>query len=197
MTILDLNSWWQSLASFEKIFWAIAIIFSLMFVVQTVMSFAAGDGDEAFGDADSAIAGDSGIDYGFFTIKNFIAFFTIFGWTGIALTKGNMSKGLVIALALGAGVLVVLMMVLLFRSMSKLKQSGTMIIANAVNKTGSTYLFIPARRKGTGKVHINIQGSLQELPAVTDDEADISTGRLVKVLSVINDNVLVVTANIS
>lgn len=197
MMLLDISAWWNSMPGFQQIFWAIAIFFSLMFVIQTVMSFVSGDGDEAFGDADAAISHDGGIDYGFFTIKNFIAFFTIFGWTGVALAKGNVNKGLTIAIALGAGVLVVLMMVFLFRSMSKLKESGTMEIDNAIGKLGETYLFIPSHRNGFGKIHVKIQGSLRELQAVTDDESDIPTGKLVKVVAVVNSNVLVVTSKIS
>ncbi len=197
MYLLDISSWWQTLPAFEKIFWAIALLFSLLFLIQTILSFVAGDGDEAFGDADAAIDGDSGIDYGYFTIKNFIAFFTIFGWTGIALSKGNVSKPLIILIALAAGILVVLIMMFLFRSMSKLKQSGTMQIEKAVGLTGQVYLSIPASHNGIGKVHIRLQGSLRELNAITNDTVDISTGKLVKVTDIINHNLLVVTANIS
>lgn len=196
MVIIDISSWWQSMASFEKIFWSIALLFTLLFLIQTVMSFVAGDGDEAFGDADAAMDGDSGIDYGFFTIKNFIAFFTIFGWTGIALIKGNVDKGITIAVALAAGIVVVLIMAFLFRTMSKLKESGTLELKNAIGVVGETYLFIPASRSGFGKVHLRIQGSLQELQAVTDDEEQIATGKLVKVTDIINDKILLVTGKI-
>jgi uncharacterized membrane protein len=197
MLLLDISTWWQSMPVFDKIFWAIALLFTFLFLIQTILSFAAGDGDSAFGDADTAVGHDDGISYGFFTIKNFIAFFTIFGWTGIAFSKGNIAKPLVVVLALIAGILMVLMMMFLFRSMSKLKQSGTLQMQNAIDKMAETYLFIPARRNGFGKVHIKLQGSLRELQAITDDETDIATGKLVKVLSVINESTLVVTTKLS
>ena len=72
-----------------------------------------------------------------------------------------------------------------------------MEISNALNKVGETYLFIPAKRGGYGKVHIKVQGALKELQAVTDDEIDIATGKLVRVTDIINSNILVVTGNIS
>lgn len=197
MYILDLSGWWQSLAGFEKIFWGIALIFSLLFVIQTVFSFIAGDGDESFGDSDAAIGEDDGMGHGFFTIKNFIAFFTIFGWTGVALIKGNVNKTLTIAVAFAAGLAVVFLMVLLFRSMSKLRASGTLEINNAINEVAETYLFIPAMRGGMGKVHIRVQGSLRELNAITDDLTEIPTGKLVRVTGIVNNNVLLVTAQIS
>ena len=67
--LLDISTWWQSMQLFEKIFWVIALLFSLLFLVQTILSFAAGDNDTAMGDADSYIDHDDGIGYQFFTIK--------------------------------------------------------------------------------------------------------------------------------
>ncbi len=197
MNLLDISSWWQALTSFEKIFWVAALLFSALFLVQLVLSFITGDGDSSIGDADEYVSGDGGIGHQFFTIKNMIAFFTIFGWTGIACIKGGMGKGITIVIAVLAGSVVVLIMAFLFRSMSKLKQSGTLQIKNAVGLIAETYLFIPPTRGGFGKVHIKVQGSLHELQAITDDEEQISTGRLVKVVSVVNDSVLLVTSKLS
>ncbi len=197
MILLDLSSWWQAMTSFEKIFWAAALLFSLLFLIQLVLSFITGDGDTSMGDADEYISGDDGIGHQFFTIKNMIAFFTIFGWTGIACIKGGMGKGLTIVIAVLAGSVVVLIMAFLFRSMSKLKQSGTLQLKNAVGLIAETYLFVPAGRAGFGKVHIKVQGSLHELQAITDDEEQITTGKLVKVVEVINDSVLLVTSKLS
>jgi hypothetical protein len=197
MKLLDLSSWWQTLPAFEKIFWGFAIVFTLLFLIQTIVSFAAGDGDVTTGDADIAVDHDGGIDYGFFTIKNFIAFFTIFGWTGIALSKGDVSKPVTITVALLAGIAVVSVMVLIMRSMNKLRQSGTFQIRQSLHKTAETYLVIPAARNGFGKVHIRVQGSLRELKAITDDSTDIPTGKLVKVTGVIDENILLVTSQLS
>ena len=197
MILLDISSWWQALNSMEKIFWGISLLFSALFLIQLVLSFIAGDGDSSLGDADEYISGDEGTGHQFFTIKNLIAFFTIFGWTGIACLKGGMSKGIAIAIAVLAGSLVVIIMAFLFKSMSKLKQSGTLQIKNAVGLIAETYLFIPPKRGGFGKVHVKVQGSLHELQAITDDEEQIATGKLVKITAVINNAVLLVTSKLS
>ena len=191
--MLDIASWWQSMATFEKILWAIAILFSLLFLIQTIMSAIGGDGD-AHGDADDAVGDDDGIGYQFFTIKNLIAFFTMFGWVGIAVYKGGLGPGMAIIAGIAGGVLMVAIMFFLFKNVSRLKHSGTMQIKNAVNQVGETYLFIPAKRGGTGKVHVKVQGSLRELQALTDDSSDIPTGKLIKVTDIINDQILLVTA---
>jgi hypothetical protein len=197
MIFLDLSSWWQALPGFEKIFWVIALLFSLMFLIQTILSFVGGDGSDGGGHADFSVEHDAGMDQGFFTIKNLIAFFTIFGWTGIAMINGGANKVVTIGIALAAGIGVVLMMMFLFRSMGKLRQSGTLQIKNAVGVIAETYLIIPSARNGFGKVHIKIQGSLHELQAITDDAQDIATGKLVKVTSVVNDSILLVTTKLS
>ena len=197
MQLLDISAWWQNIAFFEKIFWVIAILFSLLFVIQAILSFTGGDSDSAMGDADVSIDADDGLGHQFFTIKNLIAFFTIFGWTGIAFIKGGMSEAITIGAALLAGVLMVAMMMLLFRGMSRLKHSGTLELSNALNKIGETYLVIPAQRNGYGKIHIKVQGSLQELQAITDDTTAIPTGKLVKVVEILNNSILIVSSNLS
>jgi hypothetical protein len=192
--LLDISSWWQSIAAFEKILWAIAIVFSVLFIVQAIISAGSGDVGEASGHADDYIGHDEGIGYQFFTIKNFIAFFTMFGWVGIAAYKGGLGPGITLVAALLGGAAMIFIMALLFRNVSRLQHTGTLDIKNALNQVGEAYLFIPARRSGTGKVHIKVQGSLRELQALTDDISDIPTGKLVKVTGVLNEKVLLVTA---
>lgn len=191
--LLDINTWWQSLPLFEQIFWVIALLFSLLFLIQTIISFTAGDADTAVGDADAYVDHDDGIGYQFFTIKNLIAFFTMFGWTGLACIRGGMGTAATLLLAIAAGVVVVAIMIVLLRAMGRLKESGTMDIMNAVNKTATVYLFVPAVRSGTGKVHVQVQGAVRELSAVTDETKDIPTGSLVTITGVINESTLLVS----
>jgi hypothetical protein len=196
--LLDITSWWQALILFEKILWVIALLFSALFILQSVVSLAGAGGDDYDGGhADTGIGEDDGTGYQFFTIKNMIAFFTMFGWTGIAAYSSGLNKGITIVVALAAGAAMVFIMALLFKNVSKLKYSGTLQLKNAINKTGNVYLFIPGARKGTGKVHIQVQGALKELDAMTDDSVDIATGRLIKVIGIIDERLLLVTAQIS
>jgi hypothetical protein len=191
--LLSISTWWQHLETFEKILWTIALVFSSLYFLQSVLSLSGGDTDHTAGDADSSIAHDDGVDYQFFTIKNMIAFFTMFGWVGIASHYSGMSKTITILLALAGGTIIVLLMLLILKNMSRLRHNGALQLQNAINQTGTTYLFIPAKRGGVGKVHIKVQGTLQELQAMTDDEAEITTGALIRVKNIINDRILLVT----
>ena len=189
--LFDLLNWFQNLEGFELILWSIALFFSLFFILQTIFSLFSG-GDHT--DADFDVDGDIG--YQFFTIKNMIAFFTMFGWAGLAAFKANLSNGLVIVIALLSGSLMVLLMYLLMRNTSRLKHSGTLQMKNAINQIGETYLRIPAQRGGMGKVQVQVQGRYLELDAMTDDPADIATGRPIQVVNILNNQILLVTSNL-
>ncbi|SEK69899.1 hypothetical protein [Parapedobacter koreensis] len=190
---LSIATWWHTLAGVEKFFWAVALLFSFMFVVQTVISFIGGDDDGTFGDSDEYVEGDGGIDYQFFTIKNFITFFTVFGWVGLACLQGGLSMFQIVLWSTLSGLAIVLIMFFLFSRMARLRSSGTLQIQNALQKQAETYLRIPALRSGYGKVHVRVQGSLRELRALTDDENDIPTGKPVTVVGIVNESVLLVT----
>jgi len=196
-TTLYIATWWHTLGGLEKFFWAVALLFSFMFIVQTVISFIGGDDEGALGDSDEYADGDGGIDYQFFTIKNFITFFTVFGWVGLACLKGNLPILHVVLWSTLSGIAIVLIMFFLFSRMSKLRANGALQIQNALQKQAETYLRIPGLRGGYGKVHIQVQGSLRELRALTDDEDDIPTGKPVTVIGIVNESILLVTGKIN
>lgn len=195
--LLDLNAWWQSHDSFEKILWGIAILFTLLFIIQSILSLVVGDTDTATGDAEDYVDGDEGIGNQYFTIKNLITFFTIFGWTGVACIQNGLGRVAAIAIALVAGVLAVALMIILLQNAAKLRYSGTLEIKNAISRQGEVYLPIPGGRNGTGKIQILVQGSYREMDAMTDEPETISTGKLVKVTDVVNDRILLVKSFVS
>lgn len=188
-----MESWWTEKETFEKILWGIAIVFSLLFIVQTIFSFLGGDGAE--GHSDESIGEDDGIHYQFFTIRNMVAFFTMFAWTGITCTSLGLGKGLTVAVSTGTGVLLVVAMVIILASASRLRASGTLQMKNALDKVGEVYIPIPAKRSGQGKIHIQVQGRLQELDAVTDEEVILPREKMVKVVDIINDRILLVASH--
>ena len=63
------------------------------------------------------------------------------------------------------GPVVMLLVALLFVSITRLAQSGTMNVKNAVGRTGEVYIPVPAARSGRGKVSITLQGALREIDA--------------------------------
>jgi len=202
-----LINWWNAIPSFEKTFWYFAIPFSIVFIIQTIATLSGLDGggdlDQGAGDFDGDVSGlDEGGNEGsgeqsafnLFTVRNFIIFFTIFGWTGIAALNSGISKGITLLLAIISGLVVMFIVAGIFYSMSKLVESGNMNLRNAINSIGEVYLPIPGNRSGMGKIQINLQGTLSEIDAVTNGKL-LKTGEIVRVTDIINNQVLIVEKN--
>src|SRR3989304_354100 len=191
--MLNFSSWWDSMILFEKIYWCIAIPASALFIIQMVLSFIGGDAHDldASGDADFSVEHDTGIDFQFITLKNLIAFFTIFGWTGIVCVGSGLGIGKTVLISFICGLIMMLIMAGIVYLMGKLTDSGTLSFHNAVGKIGSVYLTIPAKRGGLGKVQIKVQG-FQTLNAMTDHEEKLKTGAIIEVTEIINNEILLV-----
>lgn len=186
-------TWWDTMQNVEKIYWLIAVPFTAVFLVQLVLTFVGGGIDEIADatDHDVTFDQDHGIDFQFISIKNLVAFFSIFGWTGVALIHGGKSIGMIIVVSTLAGLLMMLIMASMVYYMGKLTEDSSLNLSNAIGKIGSVYLRIPPGRSGMGKVQINVQG-FQTLDAITDEEEEIKTGAVVEVVDVINNEVLLV-----
>jgi hypothetical protein len=181
----------NELDSLLRIFWYLAIPSSLIFLVQTVMTFLgvdASDGLEA--DFESNLIGTEG-PFQIFSFRNLVHFILGFGWTGISLYHVIDNKSLLIALAFLVGVGFVGMFFFIITQIRKLAEDNTFKISDTVGKIGEVYLTIPERKSGIGKVQISTKGSFKELRAITESETILS-GTLVKIKSIDSDNILVV-----
>ena len=188
-----MQEWWSSLDWFSQILWGTSLIGSLIFSLLLILNLVGGDADVEMEDVDATIEGDTGIGFQFFSLKNLVGFFTIFGWTGLACYESGMGKLGSTGVAFLAGLAMMVIMASIFYGVSKLTSSGTLKMSNAIGNYGETYLTIPKNRTGIGKVQIKVQGSLRELDAMTKDEMDIATGTLIKVDEIINGNILMVS----
>jgi hypothetical protein len=184
---------WSEVGIFEQVFWVITIPATVIFLVLLVLTVLGSDADiDVDTDVDAGIdAGDS-IPFQFLSLKNIVAFFAVFGWSGIGFVNAGLSSWLVILLATICGLLMMTAMAALFYFMSRLAESGTLNMKNAVGKLGEVYLIIPAKRNGMGKVQLNVQGSIRTLDAITDEPETIPTSSIIQVIDVIDDQILLV-----
>lgn len=189
---MDFSQWWDNLILIEKIYWIFAFPSSLAFLIILAFTFLGGSADMDGGDADADIDGDDGIGFQFFTIKNLVAFFAIFSWTGLACIDSGYPNFITIVISVVSGLIMMTIMASIFYFMGKLTESGTMDLTNAIGKLGEIYLTVPAKRSGFGKVQINVQGSLRELQAMTDDDVNLTQGMVIEVVNVIDDHILLV-----
>ena len=90
------------------------------------------------------------------------------------------------------GVLLVAAVMLLFKWLTGMQESGTInVYKSAVDCQGSVYLTIPGERAGAGKVQITINNSVREYEALTDGPA-LKTGTRIRVVEVISPTTLLV-----
>ena len=127
------------------------------------------------------------------TMQGIIAFFCLFGWTGLLFLKGGLPVWAASILAFICGFLGMFLMGLALWGMQKIQSDGTLNIKYALGKTGEVYIPIPGKRETPGKVMVKVQDQLQEFEAVTDEEEKIPTGTQVTVIGITKGTTLIVT----
>jgi membrane protein implicated in regulation of membrane protease activity len=177
----------NSLSPLEKFLFGCALFGGAMFLLRTALTLiginADDDPDASLGDPDAA--------FKLLSIHGLTAFFMMFGLVGLALSRDNhASNALVIGGGLAAGLFTSWLIGKVFVGMKKLQSDGTLRIENAVGCEGSVYLTIRAGH--SGQVRISIQDRLRHVDAISEDGAEIPTGERVAVVSVRNNNTLVV-----
>ena len=191
-------TWWADLSPVMKLLWGVTLTATLIFIIQTVMTFLGADADSTDFDMDVDTSMDgsdlSNIDSGanLYTFRNFVNFFLGFGWTAIILQPSVKSTAVLVIIAVLVGIALVALVMYMFKWLYSMQQSGNInVYKSAVGCQGKCYLRIPGERGGEGKVQITIQGAVREYNAVTDGD-EIKTGASVKVLEAIDGNTLLV-----
>lgn len=186
-------TWWTSLSTAMQVLWAITLSASLIFVIQTVMTFLGlGDHDADFDLDTSDGSFDADPSMNLLTFRNLVNFCLGFGWTAVLMHEKIRSNALLIIVSVIVGILLVTVVMWIFKWLSGMQQTGNIDVhKSAVGCEGKVYLTIPGERKGEGKVQITINNAVREYDAVTDGET-IPTGKAIKVTEVINDYTLLV-----
>lgn len=169
----------------EKFYLYVAVPASLILVIQTIMTFLGMSGEidvDMDGDGDVDMEGETGLTI--FSIRNMIAFFTFFGWSGLWMLSSDVTPLLTAFLSVCVGIIFMFISMSLFYLVSKMQRNGSINLSNAIGITGEVYIPIPAKRRSYGKVMVVIQGGLRELEAITDEAEDIKTGTQVIIVSV-------------
>ena len=190
--------WWAGLSLIMKILWAVTLSASLIFVIQSILTFVGADADSDFS-TDVDVSGDgsdlSNIDGGsnLYTFRNFVNFILGFGWSAILLQDSISSVPLLILVSVIIGAALVAAVMYLFKWLAGMQQSGNInVFAAAKGCEGTVYLTIPAARAGEGKVQIAINGAVREYNAVTEADEALKSGTAIRVVDVVNANTLLV-----
>ena len=191
-------TWWAGLSLIMKILWVVTLTASLIFVVQSILTFIGADADADFDlDVDTSADGSdlSNIEGGsnLYTFRNFVNFCLGFGWSAILLQDGISSPVLLIIVSALIGAALVAAVMYLFKWLSSMQQSGNINVqAQAAGCEGKVYLTIPAARAGAGKVQITIAGSVREYDALTESESALKTGTSIRVVDALDAHTVLV-----
>ncbi len=224
-----MNEWWSGLAAIQQVFYYIAIPFTLVLLIQSIMSIIGLGGHDADADSDADFDMDTdsdfdmdadadmdadfdadahidmhmdahadGHDHGleaagfrFFTVRGIVAFFCIFGWSGLTFYASGIETYLTVFLAIVCGLIAMLVIGLMFFAVKRLQSSGNIKYSNAIGKTAEVYIPIPANRGGKGKIMVMVQERLVEAEALSDEETMLKTGENVKVVGNISNTLIV------
>ena len=185
--------WWAGLAPVMKILWVATLAATLIFIIQSILTFVGADADASAdfdidGDADMSMDGAS-----LYSFRNFVNFILGFGWSAILLQPSIPSWPVLILVSVIIGVALVAGVMYLFKWLASVQQSGNINREKAAaGSEGTVYLTIPGARAGKGKVQITISGAVREYDAVYEGESALKTGTPIRVVDVIDSNTLLV-----
>lgn len=182
---------YQAMDTWMQVFWGCAIVGSLIFIVQMVLTLIGMDSSDMDVDFDGADTMDLGGGISLFSIKNFVNFIVGFGWGGVCFAGIIENKWLLTFVAMLVGIAFVIMFFFIKKQTKKLEHNGAFLINDCVGKTVDVYLRIPKNKSGKGKVQVSLNGSVQEFDAMTAGES-IASGQKVEVLSIIDGSTVLV-----
>ncbi len=188
--IPSITSWWDNLDFSLQIFYLIGSVALIVVLLQAFLQFLGIGVDDM---ADYSIdAGEHSSGLKILSVRSLAAFFFGFGWTGVIVLK---SGGSIFA-AIGAGAVVgsiaMLALYFLLSSLSRLKDSGTLNLQNAIGKEAKVYVTIPPDMAAGGQVEIHVQSRVICLDARTRKGEPLRTGSVVKVVELLGQNTLIV-----
>lgn len=185
------TTWFSALPVMSQVYWGCAMVGSLIFLIQLVLTLVGMDASDVDVDFDGPDTMDLGGGMSLFTVRALVNFLVGFGWAGVSFGHVVGSAILLIVIAVVTGLLFSWIILFLYRKMKRLEYNAAFTINDCVGQTGTVYLRIPAARSGMGKVQVSVRGSVHEIAACTDGE-QIATGAMVRVVEAINADSLLV-----
>ena len=199
-----MSDWWIALTGSQQVFYVIAIISTAILILQLILNLIglAGDDMDMDIDHDVDLPTDAGLEHpdltphssglGVISVRTVMAFFVGFGWAGAAALSSGWSIIPAVLVALAVGLVFLFVVFYLMRTIFRLSESGNVDYRNAVGKSGTVYLPVPAGSSGSGQIQVVVQGRLREITAMTDAKEDLPAGTPVQVVKVLGGSTMLV-----
>ncbi len=159
----------------DKLYWAIALGGSLLFVLRLVVML--------FGLSDE----DHDGDFKLLTIHSLSGFAMMFGWIGLACkNEAHLSAVWSCLAAFGAGSAMLFLTRWIFILAQRATSKGSDFeISEAIGKQATVYQKIP--EKGSGKVQVTVNEVMYELLAVSKEGEEINSFECVNIVRAVDD----------
>ena len=181
---------WSGLPAAQQVFFGIGLLAGVVSLILGVMS-AVGLEHHDVVDLPDAIGWDAG-GGGIFSIKPLTGFLLGFGWAGgIALGSG---LGILAApaIAVGAGLSVMGLVVGLLRLILGMRSDGTARISDTLHESGTVYVTVPPDRQAGGQVTVHFRGRQETYMALNRSNRSIPSGERVRVVEVLDSQTVLV-----
>lgn len=166
-----------------QFYWYVAIPVSVIFLLQTIMTFVGADASDGL-DADfDGDLGGSDTPFQLFSFRNLIQFLLGFSWSGIAFYSLLGEGWLLYTISVLVGIAFVGVFFIIINQLLKLAEHNRFKISDTLHQSAEVYVPIPAGKSGKGKVQISIKGSIHELDAITSAER-LETGAIVRIIGI-------------
>lgn len=178
----ELNEMIHNADVMEMIYWVLALVSTIVFVIQAIILFIGFDTDVDFsgGDVDFDVDGLNLV-----SVKTIVCFLLGFGWTGALFYPSIDNKAILAVIAIAVGVIFMFLIAFLLKQVLKLSKDNTFKTSDVVGSVAEVYLRIPGGQEN-GKIQVSWQGSLHELQAFS--ETEIPTGAKVKIIKAIDES---------
>ena len=180
-------TWWAKLTNAQQFFYGIGIVAGVGTIIMGLLALIGlehHDADIPHGDH---LDGSS-----LLSTKPMTGFFLGFGWGGgIALDVG-LSLTVATLIAFGSGVVLMLVIAWLIRTIYSMRSDGTRQINNAIGAIGTVYITLPASRASGGQINVTVGGRLETLSALNAGLRAVPSGEKVKVVGVVDTNTVIV-----
>ncbi|MBQ9597402.1 MAG: hypothetical protein IJR34_04040 [Bacteroidales bacterium] len=173
---------WLALPLGMKALWIVAIVASIIFVVQTVMIFTDDDEDAVT----DVLNGDGNL----LVFRNLFIFVAGAGWSFIIMSDllKPMWNGIFSVLF---GLIFVVLMSGIFYSLIKMQRARTVNHrAEVVGYKGKVLVPVPSANQGKGRVRVSVKGVVSEYDAITLGEDELAEGTSIIVLNLVDDKTL-------
>ena len=193
--------------SVQQWLWALTILFSAIFVLQTLLALIGLNADGFSADMPADLPSDVSADvpsdipdidaasgfelWNVVSVRTLLAFFFGSSWT--AVLSYSPDNYWWVFFAVNVGFVFATVSVFLMRSAKQMEQKGNIDLQQAIGLQGVVSIGIGGGGSSQGKITLQLQGRELELLAATKDLGDLARGKRVEVLS-LQDNVLIVTA---